>query len=343
MKANLQSLKPHRKDKETPVPDSEFEIINRYFSSRASDSENIILGIGDDAAVISTPADKQLVVSVDTLISGVHFPSQTSAADIAWKALAVNLSDLAAMGATPAWFTLALSLPEVDHHWLAVFSDSLAEISSIYRIPLVGGDTTRGALSITIQVAGHVPVGRALLRSGAKVGDQIFVSGNIGDAALGLYVLQQQSERNEDIDYLLECLNRPQPRIDLGQALTEVASACIDISDGLFADLSHILKASGVGAQLQQDHIPLSEVAKRFLSDKENRLTGIYNRGDDYELCFCVPAEKCSQLYAIEKLSACKLTCIGKIVTGNELQVFDAQGKLVDISHDNYDHFAEKI
>ncbi len=330
-------------DKETPMSDSEFEIINKYFARQVSGSKNIILGIGDDAAVLSTSTDKQLVVSIDTLISGVHFPAQTSAADIAWKALAVNLSDLAAMGAEPAWFTLALSLPEVDHEWLAAFSKSLADISSAYCIPLVGGDTTRGALSITIQVAGHVQPGGALLRSGARAGDQIFVTGNIGDAALGLYALQQQFERTEEVVYLLERLNRPQPRIDLGQRLSDVASACIDISDGLFADLAHILKASDVGACLQQDHIPLSSAAERFLSDKPNLLASIYNRGDDYELCFCVPAEKCTQIKAIEKQSGCRLTHIGEIVEGNELQVFDAGNKLLDLGNDNYDHFAGKV
>lgn len=324
------------------MPDSEFEIINRYFARRGFASKNVILGIGDDAAVLSIPADKQLVVSIDTLISGVHFPVHTSAADIAWKALAVNLSDLAAMGAEPAWFTLALSLPEVDHDWLAAFSESLAEISSAYRIPLVGGDTTRGALSITIQVAGHVQSGRALLRSAARVGDQVFVSGNIGDAALGLHALQQEFERTEDIIYLLERLNRPQPRIEVGQGLAGVASACIDVSDGLFADLLHILNASGVGARLQLDHIPLSEAAKYFLSEKPQLLPTIYNRGDDYELCFCVPAENCARLEAIEKRLDCRLTHIGEIVEGNKLQVFDAQNKLLDSGNDNYDHFAKK-
>lgn len=325
------------------MPDSEFEIINRYFARQAFGSKNIILGIGDDAAVVSTPDDKQLVVSIDTLISGVHFPAQTSAADIAWKALAVNLSDLAAMGAEPAWFTLALSLPEVDHDWLAAFSESLAEISSAYHIPLVGGDTTRGALSITIQVAGYVEPGRALLRSGASVGDQIFVTGSIGDAALGLYALQQQLRETADTDYLIQRLNQPQPRVEAGQALASVASACIDVSDGLFADLAHILKASGVGARLQQAHIPLSEAAKHFLSDNPQLLPTVYNCGDDYELCFCVPAENCTRLDAIEKRLDCKLTHIGEIVAGHALQVFDIEGKLLDLSNDSYDHFAGKV
>lgn len=323
------------------MPDSEFAIINQYFSNRITANETIILGIGDDAAIVSTPADKQLVVSIDTLISGVHFPSQTLAADVAYKALAVNLSDLAAMGATPAWFTLALSLPEVDHSWLTAFSESLSKIASAYAIPLVGGDTTRGSLSITIQVAGHVPEGQALLRTGAKPGDQIFVSENIGDAALGLYALQQQLDETEDTHYLLEHLNRPQPRINLGILLLGVASVCIDISDGLFADLSHLLKSSGVGAQLQQEHIPLSDVARRFLSDRTDLLASVYNRGDDYELCFCVPKEKCAQLDLIEKKSGVKLTRIGEIVAGNKLQLFDAQGKRVDFSRDNYDHFVK--
>ncbi len=325
---------------------SEFEIVNRYFASHSVASENIILGIGDDAAVVSVAENKQLVVSIDTLISGVHFPLQTSAADIAWKALAVNLSDLAAMGASPAWFTLALSLPEVNHNWLAAFSESLAEIASTYRIPLVGGDTTRGPLSITIQVAGHVTSGQALLRCGANVGDQIFVTGSIGDAALGLYLLQQQPEDMIETDYLkrdlIRHLNRPQPRIETGQMLQEIASACIDISDGLFADLAHILKASAVGAHLQQAQIPLSEATQTFLSENPQLRNTVYNRGDDYELCFCVPAEKCDQLDAIAEHRHCSLSHIGEIVSGHDLQLFDAHNNLLDYRHDSYDHFAEK-
>ncbi|HEB87807.1 MAG TPA: thiamine-phosphate kinase [Gammaproteobacteria bacterium] len=328
------------------MPDSEFEIVNRYFASQAFGGEDIILGMGDDAAVVSMPADKQLVVSIDTLISGVHFPLPTSAEDIAWKALAVNLSDLAAMGASPAWFTLALSLPEANHNWLAAFSESLADISSAYRIPLVGGDTTRGPLSVTIQVAGYVEPGRALLRSGAKVGDQIFVTGSIGDAALGLYLLQRQSESQVGTDYLsrdlIRRLNRPQPRIEMGQALQGIANACIDISDGLFADLSHILKASAVGARLHQAQIPLSEAAQQFLSENPPLRSTIYNRGDDYELCFCVPAEKCGQMETMAKEQYCRLSHIGEIVSGHDLQLFDAQNNLLDYRHDSYDHFMTK-
>lgn len=327
------------------MPVSEFEIINRYFASQTADDGNIILGIGDDAAVVSIPAHKQLVVSIDTLISGVHFPVQTSAADIAWKALAVNLSDLAAMGASPAWFTLALSLPEVDHNWLAAFSESLADISSAYCLPLVGGDTTRGPLSITIQAAGHVDAGQALLRSGARAGDQVFVSGSIGDAALGLHLLQQQSESLAETDYLsrdlIRRLNRPQPRIELGQALGGIASACIDISDGLFADLSHILKASAVGARLQQTKIPLSEAAQQFLTQNPQLRSTIYNRGDDYELCFCVPEERCEQLEAMAAEQYCSLSHIGEIISGHDLQLFDAKNNRLDYPHDSYDHFAK--
>ncbi len=323
------------------MPDSEFDIISRYFSNRIANNENIILGIGDDAAVLSIPVNKQLLVSVDTLISGVHFPAQTSAADIAYKALAVNLSDLAAMGAEPAWFTLALSLAEVDHQWLHEFSQSLVEIASAYHIPLVGGDTTQGALSITIQIAGHIETGRALLRSGAKPGDKIYVSGTIGDAALGLYAAQH-SITDEALS-LIERLNRPQPCVELGQRLIGLASACIDISDGLFADLGHVLAASGVGAIVQQDKIPLSAEAKQFISDKPECLELIYNRGDDYELCFCVPAESCSEIEHIAKQSNCKLSHIGEIISGNTLQIVNAQGKYFNPGNDNYDHFAENI
>jgi len=323
------------------MPDSEFEIIKRYFSSRIIDNENIILGIGDDAAVVSTPENKELVVSIDTLISGVHFPSQTSAADVAYKALAVNLSDLAAMGASPAWFTLALTLPELDHQWLEEFSESLFDISSAYHIPLLGGDTTRGALSITIQIAGHVSRGRALLRSGANVGDKIYVSGNIGDAALGLYVLEN-SLINDGLT-LVDRLNRPQPRVELGQQLNGVASACIDISDGLFADLRHVLAASHVGAILEQDKIPLSENARKFIADKSECLDFIYNGGDDYELCFSVPANKTSEIEGIAAQLNCKLSYIGEITSGNTLQVLNTQGKNINSENYNYDHFAEKI
>lgn len=322
------------------MPDSEFDIIQRYFARPFGKCESVVLGIGDDAAILSPSPNRQLVVSIDSLLAGVHFPHSTAAEQVAAKALAVNLSDLAAMGATPAWFTLALSLPEIDHDWLAAFSEGLAEMASACGLALIGGDTTRGPLAVTIQIAGYVQPGKALLRSGARAGDRIFVTGSIGDAALGLYALRHRCGKKADTDYLIERLNRPQPRIEAGQALQGVASACIDVSDGLFADLGHILDASGVGARVREAEIPRSPAASAFLAERAELWPSFANRGDDYELCFCVPRENLEKIAALEKRLDCRLSCIGEIVAQKGLQVLDEQGRPIDIGHDNYDHFA---
>lgn len=297
----------------------EFELIERYFASRDS---TVVVGIGDDGAVIqSLPADQQLVVCLDTLVAGRHFPAATSAADIGWKALAVNLSDLAAMGATPQWFQLGLTLPQADEKWLAQFAEGLFECARVCSIELVGGDTTRGPLSITVQAAGSVPAGKALLRSGARPGDVLCVSGRLGGAALAL----------SDSTANAQPLNRPLARIPLGQALSGTATSCIDISDGLLADLGHLLKQSDMGATLQLGALPLADGVSR--SNIELALAG----GDDYELLFSLPAE--CDLTALAEVAGCAVSVIGEIQSSAGLRCIDVDGSPYNQSHRGWQHF----
>ncbi len=292
---------------------NEFSLIEKYFNW--SDLNSAHLGVGDDCAVIDIESRYQLVTSVDTLIAGVHFPLNTSAADIAYKALAVNLSDLAAMGAKPKYFTLALTLPSVEEDWLSEFSAELKKLSTKFNISLIGGDTTKGSLSITINVIGEVDKGRALLRSTAKVGDSIFVSNTIGDAA---YAWRQiESGKNPSKDTLRQ-LNRPNPQIFLGQKLVNIANACIDISDGLEQDLSHILTKSKVGASIDLASIPLSNEVEAYIESSSDWCLVIAG-GDDYELCFTVPDENIELLNALQDESGFKITRIGVIDNSCEL------------------------
>ena len=224
----------------------EFDLIRKYFTWSSGQS-SVVLGVGDDGAICNVEFGYQLVTSIDTLIAGVHFPESTSAADIAYKALAVNLSDIAAMGALPKHFTLALTMPKVDKSWLQEFSQSLKQLSEQFGVSLIGGDTTRGPLSITISIIGWVESGKALHRSGAQIGDGIYVSNTIGDAAFALWQLNNNDVPDKGC---LTKLNRPTPQVNLGRSLVDVSSACIDISDGLEQDLSHVLKASSVGAKI---------------------------------------------------------------------------------------------
>lgn len=267
---------------------AEFELIQRHFSGLGVQRSDVLLGIGDDCALLQPPKEA-LAVSLDCFNEGIHFPVGTAPFDIGYKALAVNLSDLAAMGAQPLWFMLGLSLPAANPAWIADFSAGLSALATRYSVALVGGDTTRGPLSISIQIQGSVPPSQALRRLGARPGDGIWVSGSLGDAAAGLRIaLASLAVTGPDADYLLQRLNRPSPRIELGLALRGRASAAIDISDGLLADLGHILQASGCGARLQQERLPLSAPLLRSVpvaTAIQSALTG----GDDYELCFCLP------------------------------------------------------
>ena len=291
-----------------------------------------MLGIGDDAALLKVPPGRQLAIAVDTLVEGVHFPVDTAPADIAWKALAVNLSDLAAMAAEPAWFTLSLTLHEADETWLAEFSRGLFELADNYNMELVGGDTTRGPLSVTVQVHGFV--NNPLTRAAARPGQVVMVSGTLGDAALAL---QQLRAKQPVDDFLSNRLNRPQPRVELGVRLAGVATAAIDLSDGLLADLGHILAASGCGATIEIDRIPCSQAFRS--AAPENPWPLLLTGGDDYELCITVDENRQDEVRSIAEQSGVALTAIGHIEAIPGLRCVKADGSLYK-SHDaGYDHF----
>jgi thiamine-monophosphate kinase len=290
---------------------AEFDLIHEYFLWQKI-PDSVQVGVGDDAAVLMPPKHKHLVVSVDTFNAGVHFPLETLPHAIGYKALAVNLSDLAAMGAEPAWFTLALSLPAVDTVWVAEFTRGMRELAQQHGIFLIGGDTTRGPLSITMQVMGFTEPGRALLRSHAQHGDWVCVSGTLGDAAAGLAIVQQGLTLPSELaEHCVRRLNYPTPRIALAAILRGRANACMDISDGLLADLGHILNASGVGARLEHDKLPFSMALKNLplVQRLEFALTG----GDDYELLFTLPQHVLAEVQEEAKKQGILVTPIGKV------------------------------
>ena len=321
---------------------SEFDIIRQYFTLKESRAD-VVLGIGDDAAIlnISDHPHHQLVQSVDTLVAGVHFPLETSAQDIAYKALAVNLSDMAAMGAEPAWFTLAITLPDDNEVWLKAFSESLSSLATRYNIQLIGGDTTSGPLCISIMINGFVPSGKALTRNNARATDKIYVSGTIGDAALAFSAWQGQCLlRKENIDYFNEKLNRPTPRVELGVLLREYASSCIDISDGLIADLEHITDNSNVGAKIIFEQIPLSKEFNLNLTDEELKVPLILSGGDDYELCFTIPVSKQTEFNQIMNKNKIVVTCIGEIEPLKGVRCL-LNNKEIELQGTGYQHFID--
>lgn len=308
----------------------EFDLIARI-RARAALRGDVVLGIGDDCALLAPPPGMQLAVTMDTLNAGVHFPPETAPADIGWKALAVSLSDLAAMGADPAWCTLSLSLPEASEDFIDGFSDGFLSLAQQHDVALIGGDTTRGPLSISVTAHGLIEPDSALRRAGAQVGDAIWVSGTLGDAAGALRQWQQGGVMPPT---LRDRLDRPTPRVALGRALRGVASSCIDISDGLLADLSHICRASGVAAQLDAQALPSSE-ALRQAFDTATRLALQASGGDDYELCFTAPAAQRDVLHALSQTLNLPLTHIGEIVTGTGVCCAG-----VDVAAAGYQHFA---
>ena len=319
----------------------EFSLIARYFDRVRTSRLDVETGIGDDCALLNIPEKQTLAISTDTLVAGNHFLPDIDPTDLAWKALAVNLSDLAAMGADPAWLTLALTLPDVDEAWLEAFSDSLFELLNYYDMQLIGGDTTRGPLSMTLGIHGYVPVGRALKRSGAKPGDWIYVTGTPGDSAAGLAILQNRLQVADatDADYLLKRHLRPTPRILQGQALRDLASAAIDISDGLISDLGHIVNASGCGARVNVDVLPYSTALSQHV-EPEQALRWALSGGEDYELCFTVPEINRGALdVALGNLGAA-FTCIGQMSADVEGIHFTRDGKPVTFGWKGYDHFA---
>jgi thiamine-monophosphate kinase len=314
----------------------EFSIISRYFSAIGDPDPNTLLSIGDDAAVVDVPERMQLVLSTDTLISGVHFPEETLPADIAYKALAVNLSDLAAMAADPAWFLLSLTLPHSDDDWLGEFSNSLNQTARHYGLQLIGGDTCRGNLSINIQIGGLVPAGKYLTRSGASTGDLILVSGELGNAALGLASIQNKIKLPEVLNVTCrQALNRPRPRLQLQSFLRQYASAAIDISDGLQADLAHILKSSNCGATVYQDQLPVNQWIQQ-----QAAFEYAFNAGDDYEICCCVaPTHEARISQWNQDHPDCRLSVIGRITdSGYFLRNGESCIDLADVAP-GYQHF----
>ena len=314
---------------------NEFAIIEQYFTRIGKPADSTILGIGDDAAVVEVPASQQLVVSMDTLIEGTHFPQNTSPVDIAYKSLAVNLSDLAAMGASPAWFLLSLSLEDNDPKWLSQFADSLNQTASTFGLQLIGGDTCHGKLAISIQIAGHVPRGQFVERRGASVGDIILVSGELGNAALGLAHKSGKVELNSVLQAKCElALNRPRPRLELTPFLREFASSAIDISDGLVGDLKHILEASDCGASLARAALPVDAWI-----EQHDVYEYALDAGDDYEICCTLPARFRGEVDNWNRAhSQCRLTPVGEITqAGYHLR--DTE-RLIDLSRrQGFRHF----
>jgi len=303
----------------------EFDLIRRFFDRRR-DAAGVAVGIGDDGAVLNPDPANQQVQVIDTLVEGVHFPRDTSPADIAYRAVAVNLSDIAAMGARPRWMTLALTMSDADEQWVDAFASGLFEAADKFGVALVGGDTTRGAaITVTVTITGEVPPGEALLRRGAIVGDGIFVTGTLGDAAAGLQLLQ----RGDPDGVLQQRFLRPTARVEAGQLLVGKASAAIDISDGLLGDVNKLLVASGVGGEIDIEKLPLSDALREKSAADDARqfaLTG----GDDYELCFTADPSKVSGIVGI--------TQIGTITASPGL-LCRSHGKIVEVEDSGYRHF----
>jgi thiamine-monophosphate kinase len=316
---------------------SEFDLIARFFTRPAP---NAVLGVGDDAALLAPTPGTELVVSSDMLVAGRHFFPDADAFLMGHKALAVNLSDLAAMGAVPRWAILSLALPEVDEAWLADFSRGFFELAERYGVSLVGGDTTRGPLNLCVTVLGEAPAGRALRRSGAKVGDGVWVSGDLGAAALGLRYLRGEIGFDAaDAALCQERLHRPEPRVVLGDMLACVAHAAIDISDGLLADLGHILERSGVGAEIEFDRLPAHPVVSAKRADPLVRRC-LLAGGDDYELCFTAPADRTPAILAVAQAAGVPVARVGRITGESGLRLLDGEGREMDIGERGFDHFA---
>jgi len=315
---------------------SEFDLIRRYFTRPTPQT---LLGVGDDCALIRTTPETELAVSADMLIAGRHFHRDADPAKLGHKALAVNLSDMAAMGATPRWATLALALPEANELWLEPFARGFLQLAKRHRVDLIGGDTTRGPLTICVQIMGEVAAGAALRRDGARPGDEIWVSGQLGDAALVLAHLDHTIVLDpHEVAMYAPRLHEPAPRVALGCALVGVAASCIDVSDGLAADLGHILERSQVAAVIELARVPRSRLVDRKLP-AEAALRAMLAGGDDYELCFTVPAERHAEVLQIGKRTGIPLTCIGRIEEGTGLAILDANGEPVNLGITGWDHF----
>lgn len=318
----------------------EFRLIARHFVRPVS---GVVLGIGDDCALVRPSADRELAISTDTLVSGRHFFADADPYGIGHKALAVNLSDLAAMGATPRWVTLALTLPQLDEVWLSELSRGLFSLADQHGVALIGGDTTRGPLSLTLTVIGEVPPGQALRRDGAKIGDDIWVSGTLGDAALALAHLQGRIQLDhDDFQSIAHRLHCPVPRVALGLALRGVAHAAIDISDGLLADLGHICERSGCAAQLFFEALPRSRVLQSVAEPLSHDC--LLSGGDDYELCFTASPAQREKIADIARMLTLDLHRVGVMEAGNaEVKILDRHGQYFHPVKRGFDHFADSF
>lgn len=319
---------------------SEFQLIQQFFQREQAEqpAEGVLLGIGDDCALLQIPNGKQLAVSVDTLVADVHFPAAADPELIAERALRTNLSDLAAMGADPLWFTLALTLPEANEDWLRSFSRGLFKCAREYRIALVGGDTTSGPLSITIQVMGAIQPQQTLRRDGANVGDFILVTNFVGDGAAALAAIQNtHTFTDEHTEYLLQRFYRPTPRLSESVLIREIASSALDISDGLVADLQHICDASDLGAVIDIENLPLSPAVKSLNNDSQAYQWAL-SGGDDYELCFTVPPEKMADIAMLIAQGKLQATVIGEVTAGSKV-ICEYEGEPFELAKTGYQHF----
>jgi thiamine-monophosphate kinase len=315
---------------------SEFSLIQRYFT-RAT--PGAVLGVGDDAALVLVGSGMELAISTDMLVSGTHFFADTDPYMLGHKALAVNLSDMAAMGAQPRWATLALSLPAEDKVWLEGFSAGFFALADKFKVELIGGDTTQGPLNLSITIMGEVPQGKALRRDGAIVGDEIWVSGIVGDAALALAHMQGKVKlSDESFKATAPALHLPQPRVALGLALRGLAHSAIDVSDGLLADLGHILERSGAGAEIEFAKVPVSSHLRSYVDRAIGQRCALAG-GDDYELCFTVASARHAEVKQLAAQLALPLTCIGKITAGAACTVKAADGSVMKTEETGYDHF----
>ncbi len=315
----------------------EFEVIAKYFTRPAA---NAVLGVGDDCALVDVTNGMDLAVSTDTMVSGTHFFPDVNPENLGHKALAVNLSDMAAMGAMPYWAMLAVTLPKVDHDWLEAFAKGFFDLAQEYNVSLIGGDTTRGpSLVLTVTIMGEVPAGAALRRSGAKAGNDVWVSGNVGDAALAVAhrygkIVLDAADYHEAVMRLYE----PTPRVALGQALRGLATSAIDISDGLLADLTHICRLSGVGATVDLNSVPYSSIGAKHIHTDEGR-NAIFAGGDDYELCFTAHPNSRESIEDLTDVLGIPITRIGQIKRGKGVSLLGVDGKAVKIDGRGYDHF----
>jgi thiamine-monophosphate kinase len=320
----------------------EFELIRRFFQRRdtaRAAGPGVILGIGDDAAVLALPPETELIATVDTIVAGRHFPPGTDARSIGHRALAVNLSDLAAMGATPAWATLALTLPSADAAWLERFSAGLLDLAELHGVALVGGDTTRGPLTVSVQLLGYVPRGTALRRGGGRAGDLLAVTGTLGDAGAGLAFVTAPPavESRAAVERLIERFDYPAPRVQFGLAARGIATAAMDLSDGLVGDLPKLAQASGLAAHVAVDRLPLSEAMRAAVPLEQARGWALA-AGDDYELLLAVPAPRFAELEAAAARLNLTLTAVGELRPGSGV-TWSINGKDFVPRSSGYDHF----